>query len=657
MQEPNGVDFMSIKCAFLSRSAYVRMPLLILSLSATGMVLAADPPTVKQALSVQPHNSDVDYEIPDPKTYDQCKIGAHKEGKATGWIVTGPAGQTLRRFMDTNGDDVVDLFSFYKNGLEVYRDIDSNFNKKKDQFRWLNSGGMRWGLDTNEDGKIDVWKQISAEEVSKIAVQALVSQDASLLAPLLVSKDDLKHLGIKGALEGKLLAAVADPAAKLKKAIAGSKIIQPRTVWVRFDSAPPGAIPADTNKTATDLVVYENVMAIVDYGNPMAPGLVHIGELIRVGDVWKMTGLPVPMEGTSVEIMPGLVLNAPLANAPSGTVPVPGVSEKVKQLLDRLQELVQNPPPPNASKDLLLKYQKDLEAVHVDLIDEVKTADEKTQWTRQLLDTILAGVQSGADLAGVARLKKLESQIVKETPKSPLAVMARYRVIFAEYVAAMQQADDKDREKIHDRWLTDLAEFLDANPKCDDAPEAEFQLAIYLEFGGKSEKARTWYQRIVDDFADSDAGRRAQSAIGRLDLTGKTLKLAGPSLGGGTIDVKQFKGKLLCVIFWDTTNKTCLDDLPLLKELYATHHSQGFEIVGVALDPAKPPVTAYLTKHDVKWPQIFQPATNGPPPLAKEFGIVMVPTMFIVDGEGKVLNRSATTADLKTTLAEKLAKK
>jgi hypothetical protein len=31
--------------------------------------------------------------------------------------------------------------------------------------------------------------------------------------------------------------------------------------------------------------------------------------------------------------------------------------------------------------------------------------------------------------------------------------------------------------------------------------------------------------------------------------------------------------------------------------------------------------------------------------------------MFIVDGDGKVFNRSATVADLKTTLAEKLAKK
>src|SRR5260370_3837267 len=158
---------------------------------ASGAARAADPPSVKQALGLPPHNSDVDYDLPDAKLYDQCKVAHFREGKATGWIVTGPAGQPLRRFMDTNGDDIVDQFSYFKNGLEVYRDIDSNFNKKKDQFRWFNTGGMRWGIDTNEDGKIDVWKQISAEEVTRIAARALVPKHETLLPPLLVTKPHL----------------------------------------------------------------------------------------------------------------------------------------------------------------------------------------------------------------------------------------------------------------------------------------------------------------------------------------------------------------------------------------------------------------------------------------------------------------------------------
>ncbi len=643
----------------LTRRLFMTAALLsALLFTSTNAIMAAEPPTVEQALAVKPHQSDVDCDIPEPKMYEQCKIvGPIQDGKATGWIVTGPAGQTLRRFMDTNGDDLVDQFSFYKNGLEVYRDIDSNFNKKKDQARWFNTGGMRWGIDSNEDGKIDVWKQISAEEVSRIAVRALVTQEAALLTPLLVTKADLKHLGIKGPLEAKLLAAVADPARKLKQAVANSKMIQPRTTWLRFDASPPAAIPADMNKTPGELYVYENVMAIVDYGNPMTPGLVNIGELIRVEDAWKMTALPVPIEGNTTELVPGLVQNATLQDVAATPAAPANVSQKVQDLVGQLTKLMENPPAANASKAVYEKYQKEVEAVHFGLIGEARTDDERVQWTRQLLDALVAAVQSGRYQAGVARLKQLEIDIVKKSPKSALAGVARYRLMVAEFAAAMQEATNNEaRQKVHDGWLTDLEDFLDNYPKADDAPDATLQLAMALEFGGKLDKAHKWYEKIVKEYGETPAAARAKGILTRLDLDGKTLVLTGSSLDGGNIDVKQFRGKLLCIFFWDTTSNLCLEDLPLLKALYEEHHAQGFEIVGVNLDAAKAAVAPYLTKHTVKWPQIHESGglESGP---AKEFGIISLPTMFVVDGEGKVVNRSATIADLKSTLAEKLAKK
>ena len=56
----------------------------------------------------------------------------------------------LRKFVDTNDDNVVDQWSYYKDGVEVYRDIDSNYNGKADQYRWFHTGGSRWGLDPKE---------------------------------------------------------------------------------------------------------------------------------------------------------------------------------------------------------------------------------------------------------------------------------------------------------------------------------------------------------------------------------------------------------------------------------------------------------------------------------------------------------------------------
>ena len=97
----------------------------------------------------------------------------------------------LRQFVDSNNDNVVDTWSYFRGGLEVYRDIDANFNGKADQYRWFHTGGSRWGLDSNEDGKIDAWKTISAEEAAEEVVAALRTKDAARFARLLLTKDEI----------------------------------------------------------------------------------------------------------------------------------------------------------------------------------------------------------------------------------------------------------------------------------------------------------------------------------------------------------------------------------------------------------------------------------------------------------------------------------
>src|SRR5690606_12489770 len=108
----------------------------------------------------------------------KCTLQAEPVGKFTGWVVRDADGQLLRRFIDTNGDNKVDRWCYYKDGFEVYRDIDSDFNGKADEYRWLGIAGTRHGIDRNENGTVDYWKAISAEEVSAEIVAALREKDA-----------------------------------------------------------------------------------------------------------------------------------------------------------------------------------------------------------------------------------------------------------------------------------------------------------------------------------------------------------------------------------------------------------------------------------------------------------------------------------------------
>src|SRR5258708_8544246 len=103
------------------------------------------PPTVQEMLALKP-KQDVNYTIPDPDKVNSLKVEKVTGRKGgSGWILKDADGKTLRLFFDTNDDDKVDVWSYFKDGVEVYREIDSTFSGRPDQYRWLNAGGSKWG--------------------------------------------------------------------------------------------------------------------------------------------------------------------------------------------------------------------------------------------------------------------------------------------------------------------------------------------------------------------------------------------------------------------------------------------------------------------------------------------------------------------------------
>ena len=84
---------------------------------------------------------------------------------------------------------------------------------------------------------------------------------------------------------------------KIQAIQTNSKILNEKSKFTRADNLTPASIPAEKGKLRDDLFVYENAMAIVDSAGK--PGLVQIGELVRVGDVWKLTQIPQPIEGNA----------------------------------------------------------------------------------------------------------------------------------------------------------------------------------------------------------------------------------------------------------------------------------------------------------------------------------------------------------------------
>ena len=170
-------------------------------IAAAGMLSSShaagvDAQLVAKGLARPAKQPDAEYDKVEPATAADCTGTYETRNGVRGLLIAAANGQPLRWLADTNGDGKIDQLSFFKDGVEVYRDVDSDWDDKIDQSRWMGTAGMRWGIDKDQDGTIDVWKMISAEEVTSEVVQAVRDNDAPRFQRLLMSKTELRLLGV-----------------------------------------------------------------------------------------------------------------------------------------------------------------------------------------------------------------------------------------------------------------------------------------------------------------------------------------------------------------------------------------------------------------------------------------------------------------------------
>lgn len=636
---------------FASRIIRANVYLLIFSVCLTTTSFAQDV-GAETVLGYRPSHP-VEIETPTGADIKKCELKVEQEGKGSGWALYGPQGQLLRRFMDTDADGKVDQFKYFQYGLEVYRDLDTDGDNKVDQSRWFNTQGTRWGVDSDQDGTIDSWKIISAEEASREAIIALVTKNPQRLNAIFINKDDINTLGISSGIATKFLENGRDLTQQMQSVLSTSKLITPQAKWVRFDSSMlmPNLIPADSGKAKDDLLVYENVMAIVSSGGDN--GFVQIGEMVRVGNTWKLTQFPKPMEGAKFELGEGgLLLQPTIAGLSPGTTE--GLSPEMREMLDRLRELDEKSPNEQSSRAEITQFNVARARLLENISDLAESPEDKLLWFRQRLEMIAAATQMETFPNGLAELQRIVKSLRDAKADEELLAFAAFQEMLVRYNISLQTADAEDRAEVQAAWLSSLEEYVKEFPKAPESADALLQLAITNEFNGDLKEARVWYTKLVNDYQGSDAARRGQGALRRLSLKGQPIALAGNTLSGGRpLSLASYRGKVTAVIFWATWCKPCTEDLPQIQELYKTYQRKGFEVVGVNLDSPGADIDGYIKNYRVTWPHIHEEGGLESRP-ALEYGIISLPTMFLVDKTGKVVSNGSSVEDLKKLVPELL---
>ena len=105
------------------------------------------------------------------------------------------------------------------------------------------------------------------------------------------------------------------------------------------------------------------------------------------------------------------------------------------------------------------------------------------------------------------------------------------------------------------------------------------------------------------------------------------------SLKGETINLSDFKGKVVLVDFFYKSCYPCMLALPKLISLYEKYKNKGLVVIGIdPYDKKEDDLKSFLAKRDVTYDVLL-----GGKDIARDYHVSGYPTVYILDKNGKIL--------------------
>ena len=582
-----------------------------------------------KAAMVSPSQKGIDV---DTMTDQEMASATLEQDGAKGYILKNASGITIRTLYDTDGDSQLDQWGFYKDGVEVYRDIDSDKDKTADQMRWFNTGGTRWGVDTNKDGVIDYWKVISPEEVAEEIVLALASRDVNRFMRVALTAEDVKKLPCGPDMTQKLNASVGGLRTAFQQAIQSIAIPENAMWGQQFSAMRPNTIPAGTNGSTQDIIIYVDPMTVA-IDNDSTIG-VMLGSMVKIGDVWKVAEAPRSYGTASV----GSVFAPGQTGEAGGMTSNPAIQEKI----NAIQELEKQLATASAAERTAIYNQiiiLRLETASLFAAD--KDLANRDKWLRDLADFIYAAVSIDGYVEGIEKLRTMSKGL--GAGNSDVAAYMQYRAIESEFFAA-QTAPGTDAVKNYSDRLAKLEQLANDFPNTTTAAQVQIVLIGEYELANRVDDAKKTANAIKAAYPNTVLSEKADGYLRRIDSIGMAFPFEGVSSTGSNINLNQYNGKIVALYFWSSWADPSGDVAAEVKKIQARYEREGLSVIGVNLDESAEAMQAHVTKNATKWPNIHEPGGQESRP-AVYAGVSMPPFFILIGKDGKVANNLLLQAE------------
>ena len=115
-------------------------------------------------------------------------------------------------------------------------------------------------------------------------------------------------------------------------------------------------------------------------------------------------------------------------------------------------------------------------------------------------------------------------------------------------------------------------------------------------------------------------------------------------LSGKVMTMDDLKGKVVLVNFWATWCPPCRSEIPELIKLQEQHKDR-LQIIGVSEDDEAQPVHDFIKKTGINYPVVM-----ATPEIIQAYGgVAALPTTFVIDPQGRIVQRHLGLLSAETT--------
>lgn len=125
---------------------------------------------------------------------------------------------------------------------------------------------------------------------------------------------------------------------------------------------------------------------------------------------------------------------------------------------------------------------------------------------------------------------------------------------------------------------------------------------------------------------------------------------------GKTLSLNQYKGRYVLLDFWASWCPDCRKDIPNVVRMYRKFHPQGVDFIGISMDTNAEAWKKAIAQYGLTYPQVSELVKFHDTKIAALYGVKWIPSMVLIDPQGKVLLSTVLSYKMERTLTELMTK-